>query len=122
MARKAKAFALALFVAGGCARAKSIETGEARGTATAILSAAVDWRGSHPGVCPTVDQLVADHAIEVDPELHRGKSHAGRVGVIPGTVDPWGAAFAVECSGADVKVRSPGPDGKTGTTDDVVVP
>jgi hypothetical protein len=120
----ARAAALAaLVVAGaGCARAHGVETGEARGTATAILSATVDWRGEHKGACPTVDQLVAGHAIEVDPDLHRGKSHPGKVGVIPGTADPWGNAFRIDCAAADVHVRSAGPDGKMDTNDDVVAP
>jgi hypothetical protein len=118
----ARALPLALLLFAGCARAKGIETGEARSSETAILSATIDWRGTHPGACPTVDQLVTDHAVEIDPELHRGKNHAGRVGVIPTARDPWGAPYAIECKSADVKVRSPGPDGKTGTTDDIVVP
>ena len=113
---------LLLLCLAACSRAKGIETGETRGTEKALLAATVDWRSTHPGVCPTVDQLVADHAIEVDPDLHQGKSHPGKVGVIPGTTDPWGAAFTIECNGADVRIRSAGPDGQPRTADDVVTP
>jgi hypothetical protein len=35
------------------------------------------------------------------------------------TEDPWGNAFNIECDGDDITVTSNGPDGESGTEDDV---
>lgn len=77
---------------------------EAMATARRIVAAASDWRREHREVgCPTVSQLIRDHAWrrEDPPD------------------DPWGGRFRIHCSSDEVNVRSPGRDGRFETDDDV---
>lgn len=53
--------------------------------------------------CPSVDGLVQSG------ELKKGTN----------TTDPWGAAYTITCEGENVTVSSPGPDGQSGTQDDI---
>lgn len=57
------------------------------------------------GDCPSMASMTADK------ELDSGGD----------TKDPWGGEFAVSCEGDDITVRSPGPDKKTSTEDDILV-
>lgn len=79
--------------------------GEAERDARALREGAAKWfaQGGDPHACPTVSRLIEDGA------LGRGVRRD----------DPWGARFRVECAGDDVTVVSPGPDGRSGTEDDV---
>lgn len=76
-------------------------------TSKTIRQAASMWRSlkGGPGECPTVSKLIEDK--EIDPSST--------------TQDPWGQPFTITCTEDDVTVSSPGPDGKPGTKDDVVV-
>jgi hypothetical protein len=55
--------------------------------------------------CPSVERLVAEHFLDAS---------------APRT-DQWGAPLVVRCEGAETIVTSPGPDGVTGTNDDIRV-
>lgn len=70
-----------------------------------IQPVAEKWVADHDGECPTVRQLV--DANELAP------GHWG--------LDPWGNEYVIDCDGAGVTVRSIGPDGALGSTDDVAV-
>lgn len=76
-------------------------------TARTIRQAANLWRSLKGGAdeCPTVSRLIEDK--EIDPSST--------------TEDPWGSPFEISCTEDDVTVSSPGPDGKQGTPDDVVI-
>ena len=54
--------------------------------------------------CPSAQTLIDERF------LRRGSS----------TADAWGAEYVISCEG-DVNVQSPGPDGQTGTEDDIRV-
>lgn len=53
--------------------------------------------------CPNVDGLVQSG------ELKKGTN----------TTDPWGQPYSIACEGENVTVTSPGPDGQSGTQDDI---
>jgi general secretion pathway protein G len=76
-------------------------------TARTIRQAASMWRSlkGGPGECPTVSKLIEDK--EIDPSST--------------TSDPWGQPFTMSCTDDDVTVTSSGPDGKSGTKDDISV-
>lgn len=78
---------------------------EAITDARRILSAAEQWRFDNDDGCPTVTQLVVDRRLERDARSD----------------DPWGNRFRIHCEPDGVAVRSPGKDGKLGTSDDVSV-
>jgi hypothetical protein len=61
---------------------------------------------AHPDVCPSIEQLRASGYVE--------GSLSSR--------DPWGSTCKITCTSDDVTARSPGPDRKEGTEDDVVDP
>ena len=78
--------------------------GQAQIELTALAIATEDYRREHPGSCPgsPVDLV-----------------HAGlleRIGA-----DPWGRPYRIDCEGplAPAHVRSAGPDGAHGTSDDL---
>lgn len=78
---------------------------EAITDARRILSAAEQWRFDNDDGCPTVTQLVVDRRLERDARAD----------------DPWGNRYRIHCEAGGVAVRSPGKDGKLGTSDDVRV-
>ncbi len=80
------------------ARIKTARTDE-----STVKAAAEMWIADHNGQCPTVQQLVDDG------ELDRSKK----------TQDPWDHDYTIECQPDSVSVTSGGPDGQTGTEDDV---
>jgi len=71
-----------------------------------IKSAAEVWMMSKGKGCPTMADLVADKQLA------------------PGTkgTDPWNKPYRIECTDAKTVVASDGPDGKTGTADDITTP
>ena len=56
--------------------------------------------------CPTISQLVQDKEIDSASK----------------TDDAWGKPYKLTCTEDDVVIASPGPDGKDGTADDIVIP
>lgn len=75
--------------------------------ARTVRQATLAWLARNPGrECPGVQNLRASD--ELDPQAE--------------VVDEWGHPLRIACSGADVTVRSPGPDGHRGTRDDIVIP
>ncbi|MCP5065215.1 MAG: hypothetical protein GY946_01500, partial [bacterium] len=74
-----------------------------------VLNAAEEWKKTEDveggDGCPTLSQLQHERF------LSREAS----------TEDPWGNRFRIKCS-EQVSVRSAGPDGKAGTSDDVRIP
>jgi hypothetical protein len=70
-----------------------------------IRSGVIDYRGAHPGSCPSVADLKSDGILE------RGFR----------STDLWGSPWEVMCGGEDVAVRSAGPDRRSGTRDDVLL-
>jgi hypothetical protein len=86
-------------------RMKAAEINETRTTAFEIRNAAHSWQVLHgDSVCPTLRQLIEGR--HYDPKMPR--------------LDPWQQPFTIGCKHFDVIVRSLGPDGKEGTSDDVV--
>jgi type II secretory pathway pseudopilin PulG len=82
----------------------SSEQAEAMATARRIVTAASDWKRDHREVgCPTVSQLIVDRVWRRDEPSD----------------DPWGGRFRIHCSSEEVRVRSPGRDGRFETEDDV---
>jgi prepilin-type N-terminal cleavage/methylation domain-containing protein len=77
----------------------------AHADARTVRNAVKMWWLEHDG-CPTVQQLVADEALDHDTT---GK-------------DPWGSPWALECKSHDVVVTSLGPDRQPGTPDDIRIP
>jgi hypothetical protein len=71
-----------------------------------IAAAAHDWQADGESGCPTLSVL----------ERRRHLDSSARHD------DPWGTRFRISCAGSALTVSSPGPDGRTGTRDDVVVP
>lgn len=74
--------------------------------ATRIQRAASEWQQDHEGDCPTLTELARDRRL----------SHESR------TDDPWGERFRVTCADGEIRVSSPGRDGKPNTADDIRVP
>lgn len=94
--------------ANGASSAKTVVSPEgiarARMHAHAIAAAAGTWILAHPeGVCPTVDLLKAERALDAMAE----------------DKDTWGKPFAIACTETEVSVSSAAGDGAT-TADDVV--
>lgn len=80
---------------------------DANRSAERIWEAATAWRSENGAIgCPTVSQLLHDHALDVGVDGQ----------------DPWGERFRVVCTGGKLSVCSPGPDRKLGTGDDVSAP
>jgi general secretion pathway protein G len=76
-------------------------------TARTIRQAAILWRSLKGGAgeCTSVSKLIEDK--QIDPSST--------------TQDPWGQPYTITCTEDDVTVSSPGPDGKPGTKDDILV-
>lgn len=75
-------------------------------TAEQIRTAAEQWQRAHATGCPTISQLVRDHALDTDARVD----------------DPWGSRYRVVCNGPALMVCSSGKDRQAGTADDVRVP
>jgi general secretion pathway protein G len=75
--------------------------------ARVIRQAVQGWQATNNEIsCPTISQLVQEK--QLDPGAN--------------TNDPWGTAYALNCTEDDVIVSSAGPDKKKGTKDDIRVP
>lgn len=99
--RVAVAIALGTLVSlAGCAKRSESKATSAQSYGCTIRSAA-DVAFIADGACPTPAKLVAD------------KRLSGSV------ADPWGHDYVIACDGAEVVVRSLGPDGKDKTADDL---
>lgn len=105
--------AIIAMVAGGVAvvaipKMKDAQIKTAETAARTVRSAVSQWQLSNNdyGSCPTVSQLVQDK------QLDSGQN----------TADPWGQDFKINCDSDEVVVSSAGPDKKTGTKDDIIVP
>lgn len=84
------------------AQIKTAESG-----ARTMRMAVQQWQAANNETsCPTVSQLIQDK------QLDTGQN----------TNDPWGQAFAFNCSDDEVTVISNGPDKKKGTKDDISIP
>ena len=101
MSMIASAVGIAVFAQAKKARIKSAEQ------EVHVIEHAVGlYQQDHPSGCPTIDQLVADGALD-----RRQR-----------TRDPWNNEFSISCDNGDVNVRSKGPDGREGTDDDIPQP
>jgi general secretion pathway protein G len=76
---------------------------QARTDCSTVQSAAVMWIAENPGRCPTMEQLKSD----------------GQINRSTNTKDPWDHDYIIECESDDVVVSSAGPDGQTGSEDDI---
>ncbi len=77
---------------------------QSRSDALEVRSAVLLFMGQEAGAdCPTMDELVESGVID----------HSRR------TTDAWDHPFVVECDGDDIVVMSNGPDGQSGTEDDI---
>jgi hypothetical protein len=74
--------------------------------AARIKRAADVWRTDNPSGCPSISQLLRDGQL----------TEASRAD------DPWGGRYRLMCDGGDVRVISPGVDGRLSTSDDVRYP
>jgi hypothetical protein len=85
-------------------KADEANTRLARVTATAIRVGAAIWL-AHDDRCPTMQDLITIKFVneKVQPN------------------DPWGSPYTITCATKDPIVTSAGPDGKTGTPDDIVI-
>jgi hypothetical protein len=72
----------------------------------AVIAAAGIHLAEHPGMCPSAADLVREGLLNPSSSAH----------------DPWGQSFAIECVGEIVRVCSAGPDGHSGTLDDICEP
>jgi general secretion pathway protein G len=77
----------------------------ARENAIKLRQVVALWRTDTPGECPTVSRLKADKLLDK-----------------VGGDDPWGKPYRIRCADGEVYVESGGPDQRTGTEDDIVVP
>lgn len=85
---------------------KTVDLDLARTTARSIASACEAYLMSTRGAeCPTVTELSEAHVLKrgTDPN------------------DPWGNAYAIECDGVEINVRSAGPDEAMDTKDDIAL-
>jgi len=64
------------------------------------------WVDHDPSLCPEIDQLVQDQALDRDS---------------PRT-DPWGKPWRIECADHEVTILSDGSDRTAGTSDDIRIP
>jgi general secretion pathway protein G len=87
-------------------REAQIKTAET--AARTVRNAVQQWQVSNNDYssCPTVSQLVQDK------QLDSGQA----------TTDPWNEEFIIKCEEDEVVVGSKGPDKKSGSDDDIVVP
>ena len=77
-----------------------------RTNAKTIRNMAAAWRGDHaPEVCPTVEMLVADKALDTGSPRN----------------DAWGTPFKIVCKDDETVVMSYGPD-KRESEDDLIEP
>lgn len=99
-------------VAGGVAlyavpRMQEARVDQAGTDARTIRQAAQTWQVTNAGSdCPSLSQLKQEKFLDPDTEGN----------------DPWGSAYDISCSGAEITVSSKGPDGKKGSKDDIRVP
>jgi prepilin-type N-terminal cleavage/methylation domain-containing protein len=78
-----------------------------RTNAQSLRSAVKVWWALGNKDCPTVQQLIAEGALD--------KSKSTQA-------DAWGQPWVIECGGDDATVRSRGPDEALQTEDDIRVP
>ncbi len=74
--------------------------------AGALLASAEAWRTNHSQGCPTPSQLRQDGELSAEARLD----------------DPWGGRLRIRCDEDGFSVVSHGPDGQSGTGDDVTLP
>ncbi len=105
--------AIIAMVAGGVAvvaipKMREAQVTQAETGARVIRSAVSQWQlaENEYGTCPTVSQLVEDK------QLDSGQN----------TTDPWGQDYVVTCADDEVIVMSAGPDKKSGSKDDIIIP
>jgi general secretion pathway protein G len=77
----------------------------AKENAIKLRQAVALWRTDNPGDCPTVGKLKADKLLDK-----------------VGGDDPWGKPYTIKCADGEIYVESKGPDQRSGTEDDIVVP
>lgn len=77
----------------------------ARDNAIKLRQAVALYRTDSPGDCPSVSQLKKDKLLDTT-----------------GGNDPWGKRYKIRCADGEIYVESSGPDQKSGTEDDIVVP
>ena len=77
-----------------------------RSDANQIQIAAQSFRAQHSEGCPTLSLLEEEHFLD----------RAARED------DAWGNRFRVRCESDSLSVSSAGPDGKSGTADDIHAP
>lgn len=76
-------------------------------SALELRRAAEMWRGGHASdVCPTIDDLRKDKAIDMGSKANDG----------------WDMPFKIQCEEDETIVLSSGPDKKDGTGDDIRIP
>lgn len=77
---------------------------QAQFDARAVHPIVEKWVVDHPGECPTLERLRADKEIAPGSRL----------------ADPWDHRYRITCDELEVAVRSDGPDGRSGTVDDII--
>lgn len=102
--------AIMAMIAGGVAfallpQAQKASIKTARQNAMELKKMVELWVMDSPGECPSVSQLKKDKLLAKE----SGK-------------DPWGKTYKIKCEGNDIYVSSAGPDQKSGSEDDIVVP
>jgi len=87
---------------------KEAQIKQAATGARVIRTAVSQWQLAENefGECPSVSQLIEDK------QLDSGQD----------TNDPWGQEYAITCADDEVIVASTGPDKKSGSADDIVIP
>lgn len=87
---------------------KEAQIKQAATGARVIRTAVSQWQLSENefGECPSVSQLIEDK------QLDSGQD----------TNDPWGQEYTITCADDEVIVASTGPDKKSGSADDIVIP
>lgn len=70
-----------------------------------LSSALAAWKSDHPADCPTIGLLEDAEYLPVNTPRS----------------DPWGGTFRVGCSRGRLTLLSPGPDGASGTKDDLEI-
>lgn len=88
-------------------RFKEAQITQAKTNAKVMRQAVQQWQMTNTdSTCPSVSQLTQEKFLD------KGAS----------TTDPWSKAYQISCDNDEVTVSSPGPDQKTGTPDDIIVP
>jgi general secretion pathway protein G len=87
---------------------KEAQIKQAATGARVIRTAVSQWQLAENefGECPSVSQLIEDK------QLDSGQD----------TNDPWGQEYAITCADDEVIVASTGPDKKSGSADDIIIP